>query len=59
MLFSSLSGMAKNAEGKHKIRGDINVLVLGDPGTASIIIFYFIFYEVVRMSLKFLKVCLF
>ncbi|PJF19878.1 DNA helicase [Paramicrosporidium saccamoebae] len=28
-------GQAKNAQGKHVIRGDINVLLLGDPGTAK------------------------
>lgn len=28
-------GVPKNPQQKHKIRGDINVLVLGDPGTAK------------------------
>ena len=28
-------GQAKNVQGKHSIRGDINVLLLGDPGTAK------------------------
>lgn len=28
-------GQPKNAQGKHPIRGDINVLLLGDPGTAK------------------------
>ncbi|WBW70796.1 MCM complex subunit Mcm2 [Schizosaccharomyces osmophilus] len=28
-------GVPKNISGKHKIRGDINLLLLGDPGTAK------------------------
>lgn len=28
-------GVPKNPQGKHRIRGDINILLLGDPGTAK------------------------
>ncbi|KAK9707021.1 hypothetical protein RND81_07G167600 [Saponaria officinalis] len=28
-------GQEKNVDGKHRLRGDINVLLLGDPGTAK------------------------
>lgn len=28
-------GESKDVHGKHRIRGDINVLLLGDPGTAK------------------------
>jgi DNA replication licensing factor MCM2 len=30
-----LGGVAKDVKGKHRIRGDINLLLLGDPGTAK------------------------
>lgn len=35
VALSLFGGVAKEAQGKHKIRGDINVLLLGDPGTAK------------------------
>jgi DNA replication licensing factor MCM2 len=35
ILLSMFGGQAKDVQGKHKIRGDINVLILGDPGTAK------------------------
>lgn len=28
-------GQTKDNQGKHRIRGDINVLILGDPGCAK------------------------
>ncbi|UZJ54694.1 hypothetical protein CBS101457_004014 [Exobasidium rhododendri] len=35
MALSLFGGVAKDVGGKHRIRGDINVLLLGDPGTAK------------------------
>lgn len=32
---SLFGGVSKDIDGKHSIRGDINVLLLGDPGTAK------------------------
>src|SRR5271168_2710534 len=35
VALSLFGGVAKVAQGRHAIRGDINVLLLGDPGTAK------------------------
>lgn len=35
IALSLFAGVPKNVQGKHPIRGDINVLMLGDPGTAK------------------------
>ena len=35
LALSMFGGVAKDVGGKHRIRGDINVLLLGDPGTAK------------------------
>lgn len=35
VALSLFGGVDKEAQGKHRIRGDINVLLLGDPGTAK------------------------
>lgn len=35
VALSLFGGVSKVAQGKHSIRGDINVLLLGDPGTAK------------------------
>ncbi|TGJ84728.1 hypothetical protein E0Z10_g4014 [Xylaria hypoxylon] len=35
VALSLLGGVAKIAKGSHHVRGDINVLLLGDPGTAK------------------------
>lgn len=35
VALSLFGGVSKEAQGQHKIRGDINVLLLGDPGTAK------------------------
>ena len=35
LALSLFGGQPKNVQGKHSIRGDINVLLLGDPGTAK------------------------
>ncbi|CAO3660804.1 unnamed protein product [Umbelopsis vinacea] len=35
IALSLFSGVPKNVQGKHSIRGDINILMLGDPGTAK------------------------
>lgn len=35
IALSMFGGQEKNVDGKHRLRGDINVLLLGDPGTAK------------------------
>merc|ERR1712025_1271395 len=35
LALSLFGGVAKNPQEKHKVRGDINVLLCGDPGTAK------------------------
>jgi len=35
LSLAMFGGVPKDVGGKHKIRGDINVLILGDPGTAK------------------------
>ena len=35
LALSMFGGVPKDVNGKHRIRGDINVLLLGDPGTAK------------------------
>jgi len=35
LALAMFGGVPKDIAGKHKIRGDINVLLLGDPGTAK------------------------
>lgn len=35
IALAMFGGQEKNVVGKHRLRGDINVLLLGDPGTAK------------------------
>jgi len=35
LTLAMFGGQAKDIGGKHRIRGDINMLLLGDPGTAK------------------------
>merc|ERR1719290_520070 len=35
IALSLFGGVSKNPQDKHKVRGDINVLLCGDPGTAK------------------------
>jgi DNA replication licensing factor MCM2 len=35
LALAMLGGQEKNVDGKHRLRGDINMLLLGDPGTAK------------------------
>jgi DNA replication licensing factor MCM2 len=36
VAMSLFGGVPKDINGKHSIRGDLNVLLLGDPGTANL-----------------------
>ena len=35
LALAMFGGESKDVNGKHRIRGDINMLLLGDPGTAK------------------------
>ena len=35
LALALFGGESKNPGGKHKVRGDINILICGDPGTAK------------------------
>lgn len=35
LAISMFGGVQKNSDGRHRVRGDINVLLLGDPGMAK------------------------
>ncbi|CAG8849315.1 4286_t:CDS:2, partial [Racocetra persica] len=35
IALSLFGGVPKNIQDKHRLRGDINILMLGDPGTAK------------------------
>ncbi|KAJ8564897.1 hypothetical protein K7X08_001357 [Anisodus acutangulus] len=35
IALAMFGGQEKNVEGKHRLRGDLNILLLGDPGTAK------------------------
>lgn len=35
LAMALFGGQPKDVAGKHRIRGDINVLLIGDPGTAK------------------------
>lgn len=35
LALALMGGQSKNPGGKHKVRGDINILLCGDPGTAK------------------------
>ena len=41
LALSLFGGVRKNVEGKHRLRGDINVLLCGDPGVAKEILSIF------------------
>jgi DNA replication licensing factor MCM2 len=35
LALALFGGCSKNVDGKHRIRGDVNVMLLGDPGCAK------------------------
>jgi len=35
LALALFGGCCKNVDGKHRIRGDVNVMLLGDPGCAK------------------------
>jgi DNA replication licensing factor MCM2 len=35
LCMAMFGGQSKDVQNAHRIRGDINVLILGDPGTAK------------------------
>lgn len=35
LALALMGGQPKNPGGKHKVRGDLNILLCGDPGTAK------------------------
>ncbi|MBA0786685.1 hypothetical protein Gotri_025231 [Gossypium trilobum] len=52
IALAMFGGQEKNVEGKHRLRGDINVLLLGDPGTAKS---QFLKYELALSVLRYVE----